>query len=219
MGSINKRLLGLVGLPLLAIGLLCVETSNRPTSELDRLPRTYPATLQEGDLVFSAGRDALSTIVLSHRKGTLFSHVGMLVKGKRGWSVIHATPGDFESGGGVRLELLDVFTGSQSVSEIGFYRVVGLSMKQRMEIKRYLYAQLEKPFDFSFHYSDDASQYCTELVLKALRAAGLDLEPTMSRVDVFLIPEPAIPPDSLLASQRLRALPVQSSVSGIGSLQ
>ena len=170
----------------------------------------YRESLQNGDIIFRTGTDVLARLVLTHGRESRFSHVGIIIRREDNWAVFHSTPAEPNVIGGVHAELLDDFVSINVAAEVGFFRVEGLNEHMRQSIREYLLSQLGKPFDYRFQYSDDSAQYCTELVLKALRNAGIDLEPSMQRVQVFTLPEAAIPPDSLLLSPSLRELTPKS---------
>lgn len=166
----------------------------------------YPESLQDGDIVFRTGTDALAGLVLAHGNESRFSHVGLVVRRADGWVVFHSTPLEPGATGGVHAESLEHFVSNEVATQVAFFRIDSLNEQLRQRVNDYLSSQLGKPFDYRFQYSDDSAQYCTELVLKALRNAGIDLEPSMARVHVFTLPEAAIPPDSLLLSPMLREL-------------
>lgn len=182
-------------------GLVAPINTHARTSQI-----AYPESLQDGDIVFRTGTDVLAGLVLAHGKESRFSHVGLIIRRTDSWTVFHSTPAEPGVTGGVHAELLEDFASNQVAAQVGFFRIDGLNEHMRQRIKEYLLSQLGKPFDYRFQYSDDSAQYCTELVLKALRNAGIDLEPSMARVQVLTLPEAAIPPDSLLLSPSLREL-------------
>lgn len=153
------------------------------------------AALADGDLVFRRGRDAMSAMVLARRGGSRFSHVGMLmVEGHRYW-VIHAMPEGSGEPGGVRRELLADFLAPAVASDAAVYRVAALSPAARADLRGYLQSQLGKPFDFDFALSTPGRVYCSELVLRALRQAGVALQP--DTLAVPLLSEPVVVPDAL----------------------
>jgi len=204
--QISKFSLFLGGLLLVIAGTPFLVSKNAGKDQSSISSFVDTRFLKEGDIVFSHGRDLVSSIIIGHEKQARFSHVGMLVQENGRWKVIHSTPGELNEKGGVRAEPLENFSSSKNISDIAFFRVIGVGAVQRREVKQYLFSQIGRPFDFKFEYSDDASIYCTELVLKALRHAGIDLEPKLKRVDAFLIPEAAIPPESLFKSDQLKEL-------------
>jgi len=160
--------------------------------------------LRDGDLVFRAGRDLVSNLVLSQRDRSRYSHVGLLL-----WQgqapadmpyVVHAVPADEQGPGGVRLERLDQFAASDVASRVAVLRSRALSAgdvtARLRELRAYALAQLGKPFDDAFAYSDDSQLYCTELVLKALARAGIDVQ-AVPRVWLPLHEESIALPDDL----------------------
>jgi hypothetical protein len=157
-------------------GLVAPIDTHARTSQI-----AHPELLQDGDLVFRTGTDVLAGLVLSYGKSS-FSHVGIAIHTTDGWAVFHSTPAEPGMTGGVHAELLEDFASNQVAAQVGFFRIDGLNERTRQKIKEYLLSQLGKPFDYRFQYSDDSAHYCTELVLKALRNAGIDLEPSMTRV-------------------------------------
>lgn len=186
-----------------------------PVSANARAPRfLHPEMLQDGDIVFRAGRDALAGLVLASGSGARFSHAGLLVRVADSWLVYHSTPAEPGTAGGVHAESLEDFGSSKVAAQLGFFRIDGLDEQMRKRVKEYLLAQLGKPFDYRFQYSDDSAMYCTELVLKALGQAGVNLEPAMARVGTLTLPEAAIPPDSLLASPHVHEVRLDPSRPG-----
>lgn len=205
----SKLLLVVVILTILVAALLPFNWPRvaPPAEIVTRVTRTsYPESLQDGDLVFRLGRDALSALVLAQRKGSSYSHVGMLVRTGGVWSVFHSTPAGLGGKGGVHAEPLDSFASHKVAAKVAFFRVKGLTAALSSRVREYLLFQVDKPFDYRFEYSDDSAQYCTELVLKALRKAGIDLESSIDRVHIITLPEAAIPPDNLLISPQLHEL-------------
>jgi hypothetical protein len=151
--------------------------------------------------VFRRGRDLMSRIVLASHRPSRYSHVGVVVSSDLGMDVIHSLPGDSYSAG-VRREALAIFMAE--AEEVGFYRLDSLAAPQRIRMRQYLTAMIGIPFDYEFRLSDAGSVYCTELVLLALRAAGVVPEPHPEGVMAPLLTEPAIPPSELLRYHALR---------------
>lgn len=175
--------------------------------DTDMMPRlathSRPAELQDGDLVFRRGRDAIGRIVLSHGDQPRYSHVGMVVLNEGRTLVAHALPDTPSQPGGVRLEPVEAFVSPMRASDVGYYRPQPLSPVQREAIRHYLTDAVGLPFDLRFEYSSDDAVYCTELVLKALSVVGLDLTPTLATVRVVMLDEPAFAPDALWRSERV----------------
>jgi len=165
-----------------------------------------PAELQDGDIVFRRGVDAIGRMVLSYGDRPRFSHVGMLVRDDGGTFVVHALPETSVDDGGVQLDRLGAFNSPLRAADVGYYRVRQLSLEQRREIHRFLIAQVGRPFDLRFKYSTDDAVYCTELVLKALAQVGVELTPTLEAIQVILVDEPVFAPDALRQSELLQDL-------------
>lgn len=165
-----------------------------------------PAELQDGDLVFRRGRDAIGRIVLGYGDQPRFSHVGMVVRIGEQVMIAHALPETASDPGGVRLDPLHSFSSPTRASDVGYFRPRVLATGQREEIRRYLLESVGTPFDLRFKFSTDDAMYCTELVLKALAQVGIDLAPSLKAIRVITVDEPAFAPDALRQSQQLQEL-------------
>jgi hypothetical protein len=213
-----RTLIGFV----LTVGLpISVATDSEPLMPVTI--QAAPAGLQDGDLVFRRGRDAIGRIVLSHGDQPRFSHVGMIVRVEDQPLVVHALPQTAGHAGGVRLESVEAFSSPMRASDAGYYRLQRLMPDQRLVIRRYLLEAVGMPFDLRFEYTSDDALYCTELVLKALAAAGVDLTRSLGTVRVALLDEPVIAPDELWRSRQLKELvaiaqgaPVATRAEGVG---
>jgi len=168
--------------------------------------RAAEIELTDGDLVFRRGRDLVSRLVLSQGDAPRFSHVGVSVRIGGSTFVIHAVPADGASPGGVVLEPLARFAASTGAVDLGAYRVRGLTPVARAKVRDYALRQVGKPFDDAFSMRDDQRMYCTELVLKALTAGGVEITPTVPSLRVPLLAEPVVPPDHLRLSPLLEPL-------------
>lgn len=156
------------------------------------------ADLQDGDLVFRRGRDAIADAVMAYSEGARYSHVGAIVVRYGRPFVIHAIPGEGSDPGGVVEEPFAVFGSPAAAADLGVYRLRGLTKEQRASIVRYLESQRGKPFDLELRVSDDSEQYCTELVVAAMNAVGVLQGSSLRTIESGLMPEPVIPPEALL---------------------
>lgn len=181
-------------------------------------PHTFvaPVGLQDGDIVFRRGTSAISRIALAFGEHPRFSHVGMVVRNGDSLDVIHSIPLDDASG--VRVDSLEDFCTRPEVEEVAFYGVPSLDPDQRTRIREYLFDSVGEPFDYRFSISDATALYCTELVVRALRAAGVDAG-NLETVRTVTLTEPAIPPDSLRRSSLLQELPSGWSLMARSSAQ
>lgn len=167
--------------------------------------------IEDGDIVFRRGRDMMSRLVLSQGRDTRYSHVGMVVREGGQLYVVHAMPAEGDEPGGVRREPMDAFLAAPVAASAGLYRAHGLDAAQRVRIRDYLDTQIGTPFDDAFLLGDDQRQYCTELVIRALRAAGA--EPSYATHSAFLVDEPVVPPDYLRLAPEL--VPVTAAADDI----
>lgn len=142
--------------------------------QAEKLVAELTPQFREGDLVFRRGRGFWSE-TFSDRAGSNLSHVGVLVREQRGWSVVHAEADDLSLIGGVKsTPLAEFLTGTV----LRYIRRVQMSEESRekfvRDIRRHLSRQT--PFDTSLSLDDDAQRvYCSELIWSAARQAGVAL--------------------------------------------
>lgn len=139
----------------------------------------------------------MSRLVLSQGVAPQFSHVGVVVLERGRAIVVHAMPQEGERSGGVVAEALAQFASPAEAAEVAVYRVAGLHDAQRRLIRDSALAEVGEPFDDRFRLSDTRKAYCTAVVLRAFRHAGVQLVDSRAQVVVPLLPEPVIPPDHL----------------------
>lgn len=165
-----------------------------------------PVQLSDGDLVFRAGRDMMSKIVLSKGEASQFSHVGIVILRDSDVLVVHAMPNEVGSKGGVLIDTLESFTSKENATDVAFYRMKNLDVSGSKRIRAYLLAQVGKPFDDKFLMSEDDSMYCTELAIKALSVSGQNVAEFVPRTNVMTLTEPVVPPDYLRKSSHIERL-------------
>ena len=198
-GLVAVLLLGLAGVSL-AVGLT-------PTPAYEPVPLVIDAgALKAGDLVFRRGGGLTSRIVLSADPRSAYSHVGILHQDAAGPMVIHALPGDdLEAPMPLRVEPLASFT--EAASAVGIRRLDGAYAAAYAEDAARIalsYARDSVLFDAGFSLQSPEAMYCTELVWRAYREAGLDL--VEGSFDDLILPlgeGPYILPSSLLNSRYL----------------
>lgn len=139
---------------------------------------------QTGDLLFVRGTSWRSRIVLLiNGGGSDFSHVGLVWRRNGRPFVIHATPtsSDKLESRGVMVDPLRKFLSTKHVLQAALYRVKDRNRdiaKAAATAQRYAAQAL--PFDHEFDASTPSKLYCTELIWRAYREAGLNLPSTFS---------------------------------------
>lgn len=149
----------------------------------------------------------LANLVLAQDQRAQFSHVGLVVQDRQQTWVVHALPGTDGQADGVQLTPLSRFIAAPGTQQVAYFRLQGLSPEQARLARNYALSQQGRPFDYRFLYHDAQAFYCTELVLQAWAHAGIDLAPSLERVQVLTLSEPAIAPSALARSPLLHALP------------
>lgn len=148
------------------------------------------SALQHGDLIFRKGRSIESRVVLITDKESNYSHVGVIYMKDDSIFVIHAVPGESESGiNYIKLEEIKKFLSLQKARKAAVYRLsnpqqgseAGLAAERAM-----FYFDQKLVFDDDFDLSCENKLYCTELVWKAFLDADIDL--TEGNVSVLNIP-------------------------------
>lgn len=200
----NKRLhyaLLITGLSLAALVNYCLNATplSLPIQPLTPSPLAAQLALQaeDGDLVFRAGREVVSRMIIFQGDKATYSHVGIIVKQGDQLMVEHALPKEAQFSGGVVLESIDTFASVENAAAIGLSKTGAISRLATKNLHHYLLAQVGKPFDDDFKLSDDARMYCSELVLKAYQAGGVELINAKQFSKLMTLDEPVLLPDTL----------------------
>ncbi len=204
----NRR--GTIGLSTGVILLIAAWTvaATRPVEpELAVRPVVLPEVLQEGDLVFRTGHDAISGAVLALDPTPQFSHVGILARRDGTWVVIHSLPPAFAGDvDGVRVESLRDYLSVSNARQAAVYRLADNSRQQAHAavMEAFSYDQKHTAFDGDFDLKDHRRLYCTELVWLAFRKAGVDLAPSPDWLNLPLRAGYYVLPSTLIHSEALR---------------
>ena len=149
--------------------------------------------MREGDLVFRCGEGIVSRAVLSVEEDGVYSHVGILVRDGDAWKVVHAVPGEKEHPGDfdrVKAEAPERFLAPDR-ARAGALVHCGLSdpaVLARIRETALGWARDNVPFDDDFDIADSSRLYCTELVWRLYRRAGIDLsEGRRRRLDILFV--------------------------------
>lgn len=131
-------------------------------------PHPKQPTLQDGDLIFQHSTSAQSTAV-QLATNSYYSHCGIIF-------YLNGKAYVFEALEPVGVRTLDAWIASGEDQNYAVYRLQNqaLSEAQLDAMKKYLKAQIDKHYDSGFAWSDK-ELYCSELVYKAYRSAGIEL--------------------------------------------
>jgi len=134
--------------------------------------------IRSGDLVFRQGRGIFSELFRNIGDvDSQFSHVGVVYKENKGVHVIHTEASELTGIGAAKIEPLSDFISDSNAKKFAFYRVKGLNIEGAgLVLNTALkYVADRIPFDSDFNLSDNDKLYCTELVYKAYKTAGIYL--------------------------------------------
>jgi hypothetical protein len=164
--------------------------------------------LQNGDLIFRRGTSIESQIVLLTDQDSEYSHVGMIYKIKDKLFVIHTVPKENDADPGyIKLESIDDFLSEGKAARVAVYRLVQNSSEKINIASSYAYNCYIKKlcFDNNYDLVTDAQLYCTELIWKAYKKAGVDLVCSRLRNINFIIANRImIMPSSIIESKLLK---------------
>lgn len=143
------------------------------------VPPSFTAAVQTGDLVMRRGRSVASLSVLLSDGAGAYSHAGVAIRrGDSVW-VVHAAPRSEVERGFVVREPLAVFLAGDRADAAALYRSGALDGGLRDSLAAVLErdARSRLPFDGDFDLRTPERVYCTELVWRAFRSAGIELLP------------------------------------------
>ena len=178
----------------------------------DTTPLDVPLELlQNGDLALRCGTSLESHVVIGvNGENGPYSHIGIVVQIDGQWYVAHAVPGENERGEPeyVKLDPIQVSYGRDRAKLGCIMRVTDDSTVCRQATD---YAQwavgAKKVFDNNYDWEDSTELYCTEMVQRAYRHAGIDLaEDRHTRVVAALMPGTYVFPCDIVANRSLRQI-------------
>jgi len=190
---------------LLAISLMASSISSAPKQNINK-PIDHSLfsvldlrSLKSGDLVFREGLGWRAQAVKTASGNTL-THVGILDRMSNGdLVVIHADPPEGDLPGMVRIVPLARFAADSGTTGVRFVHLGLAPNIRRSEIKFARNAANHNvPFDDDFDFSSDNALYCTELVWKSLRSAGVKLPIETTPINLPLLRKRYMTPDNLL---------------------
>lgn len=174
----RKKTLFFVGFSIVAIFFLAAVSIYTVNSKKETLIVLNSSLLKNGDIVFRKGRGFISQMVLLADRQSPFSHTGIIIKKKFDLFVLHAVPDESDDGTDkIKLESLSNFLSSKKTEAAVVYRLkddsTNISDKASRKAEEYLKENVL--FDSALDLSTEDKLYCTELVWKAFKYAGIDL--------------------------------------------
>lgn len=157
--------------------------------------------LKNGDLIFRKGRSLESFAVCMAGKDKDFSHVGLVVLRTGIPFVVHAVPGESDGVEDfIKLERVEAFLSTEKASAFAVYRPrFETSIRNRVSEIALQFYQSKCTFDNAYDMKTESELYCTELILKAYRKAGVELSGIYpSTVDLGFIRKQIILPAAFL---------------------
>jgi hypothetical protein len=162
-------------------------------------------SLRSGDIVFRRGPSVESQAVMTMDAGSTFSHVGIVSKENGATFIVHVVPGEGRPDV-TRIEPIEDYLRSDRALAASAFHVVTDRPSQIETAVQFArdYAQRRVPFDSNFDLSSEDALYCTELVWRAYKKAGIDLvDGHFEASSTSLIRGPVLWPSSLLHSPHL----------------
>ncbi|ENS2153897.1 YiiX/YebB-like N1pC/P60 family cysteine hydrolase [Escherichia coli] len=153
-----------------------------------------PPSCQNGDLVFREGDEAISAVIRTIDNSG-FSHVGMFYTYNGKQLIIHATPGENNTPGGVITEPLKTFVENARNGNVSCYKVNATAIQRHQAISHAL-NRLGEPFSVQ----PGKGFYCTELVWYAWKYAGIDISPEKTTITLPFLSGNMILPQNILSS-------------------
>ncbi len=167
-------------------------------------------SLQGGDLIFRRGTSVESQIVLLTDQNSKYSHVGMIYKINGKLFVIHTVPKENDDDPGyIKFESIDEFLSEEKAARVGIYRLIQKSPDKINSASSYAYnCYIEKYcFDNNYNLMTDTRLYCTELIWKAYKQAGVDLVCNrLKDINIIVTSRTMIMPSSIIESKLLKKI-------------
>lgn len=167
--------------------------------------------IKQGDLIFRKGRSIESDVVLLMDNDSPYSHVGIAFLLNDSVFIVHAVPGDDDADTDfVRFDFIEKFLDYENNSAGSVYRFCDtnyLNLPEKAANIAKSFYDNKIMFDPEFSLRTEDKLYCTELVWKAYKNAGVDL--IDNKLDTAFIPlgdGPFLYPSSLIKSKYLNKI-------------
>ena len=187
---------------------LLVGCHGRQATGESLLPDTLQ--LQEGDVVFRRCSGLTSQMVVHSDTGGVFSHVGIVVDSAGQKLIVHAVPEEPDYPGDpdrVKMSRPEVFYAKGYALAAAVRRPRDPQVGRRAAQKALEIYRRGTLFDHDFDDSDTTLMYCTELIVHAYRAAGIELTDSQHHeVRLPLVSYRVVMPSQLLQSSELQPI-------------
>ena len=134
--------------------------------------------LQPGDVVFRLGDSAESNAIMVADPEAAYSHVGIVVSYAGKIKIVHACPSEnfaIDETNVVKMDRPDVFFSNRNCLQGAIYRYANREVAKTAALAAIDQYEQKLPFDFNFDSNDSTALYCTELVDRAYKKAGVEL--------------------------------------------
>lgn len=154
------------------------------------LPADFPyELLREGDLVFRRGTGLVSQAVIAANKNGGYSHIGIVIREKDAWKIVHAVPGEPDyKGDPDRIKMDDVshfFCREYAKTGAIMRPSVDSALCQSASRHAVRLYRSNILFDHQYNLNDTSQMYCTELIDYVYKQQKVDLsEGRISRVSI-----------------------------------
>lgn len=189
--------------------LLCLPFQRKASYTDSASGINVPAGAREGDLVFALSRSLRARSLRLAFPDTRYTHVGILVRHKNEWQIIHARPGTLRHwfrDGGVRQETWEDFIQAAEIKDLTIFRAEGTKTEAIAKMARQT-AQAGQPFDICYELSRQNAVYCTEFIWRLGLSFGQDwVEDRFMRFRFLWLSTKAIRPEALASSQHLQLM-------------
>jgi hypothetical protein len=166
--------------------------------------------LLNGDLIFRRGRSIESRIVLISDSDSEYSHVGLICYRSGEPFVVHSVPAENgEATELLKMEHIDDFLSEDKATRFAVYRLKDSLKRAAFIASEYAYNCYfrEYHFDNQYDLSSDKNLYCTELIWKAYKKAGIDLvQNRFLKINFTFISKAVIMPSSIMKSKHLKLI-------------
>lgn len=150
-----------------SIGIFLLNSLNKSVNVPQEL------VLKNGDLILRRGKSTESYMVILADSKTNFSHIGIICIENDTPYVIHAVPHQKNF---IKKDKLTHFLSPKNASTFSVYRSkLSPSTQNKIAFEAMVFYKNKYIFDSDFDLTTNTKLYCTELVLKAYKNAGIQL--------------------------------------------